>query len=227
MTYLPRILLVSIVTLGACGTEEATAPDAAVIDDCPTTGRYMELSTGASWTYQVDDGAELTTKTQAVGPEEDVGGDKAGVTAFRLTTTKVGGMVVSWQEDTGTAIVRHREQDMAGSAQTDEIYEPHRTRLDESADHTVDGATWMETYTESVTDLDGITTMVEKVETWTVEAVDEPVVVPAGAFCGLRVRRTSTAGGIDGSDKTFWYARGVGKVKETGANQTEELMAYE
>lgn len=226
MRLVSRTLFLSLLLAGACGTEEADpAPDAAMVD-CATTGRYMELRTGASWTYQVDDG-ELTTKTQEVGPEEDVGGAKAGTTAFRLTTTKVGGMVVSWQQDTGDGIVRHRERDMAGSAQTDEIYSPYRTRLDETDDHTEVGATWTEEYTESVTDINNITTMVDKVETWEVEAVDEVVVVPAGAYCALRVRRTSTAGGIDGSDKTFWYARGIGKVKETGANQTEELVSYE
>jgi hypothetical protein len=51
------------------------------------------------------------------------------------------------------------------------------------------------------------------------------VAVPAGTFCALRVRRvTSTT--LGGSDKTYWFARGVGKVKEEGGNQREELTDH-
>ena len=27
--------------------------------------------------------------------------------------------------------------------------------------------------------------------------------------------------------KTYWWARGIGKVKEIGDNQTEELVSYQ
>jgi hypothetical protein len=53
-------------------------------------------------------------------------------------------------------------------------------------------------------------------------AVDEPVTVPAGTFNCLRVRRRASQ--QDGSDKTYWFAKGVGKVKEVGG-QTEELTS--
>jgi hypothetical protein len=48
--------------------------------------------------------------------------------------------------------------------------------------------------------------------------------VPAGTFNALKVTRTDTA---DGSTKTQWFVRGVGKVRELTANgHKEELTAY-
>ncbi len=216
-----HLVLVLALALGAAACSADPPPDPG---ECPTTGRYFALSPGASWTYEVDDGSEVVEKTQIVGDLEDVGGAKAGTTAYRLTTSKVSGEVISWQEDTGTAVIRHREQDNAGSTTTDEIYTPFRTRVDESPAHIVLGAMWTESYTETVTSM-GATTEADKVETWRVEAVDEPLAVPAGDFCTLRVRRTSTVGGTPGSDKTYWFARGIGKVKEVGGSQTEELLS--
>lgn len=196
--------------------------------DCPDTGPYLELRTGASWTYRVDDGTTITEKTQTVGVLEDVGGAHAGTMAYRIETTKPGGTVVSWQADTADAVVRYRELDMSGSVSTDETYQPYRTRISQTADHTAAGAIWTEDYTEVVTDTaTATTTTADKSERWEVVAVDEPVTVPAGELCALRLRRTSTVAGTPGSDKTYWFVRGIGKVKEAGANQTEELLAHE
>ena len=54
--------------------------------------------------------------------------------------------------------------------------------------------------------------------------VDVVTAVPAGTFNALKVTRTDTA---DGSTKTQWFVRGVGKIRErTGAGHIEELTAY-
>ena len=204
----------------------ACAADDAPPVDCPSEGRYLELTPGASWTYRVTDVDGVTEKTQTVGALEDVGGTKAGTMAYRLTTTKAGGSVVSWQEDRGDSVRRHKELDMAGGSQTTELYEPYRTRIDEAAAHVANGASWGEGYTEVVTDASSMTTSTAKTEQWRIAAVDETVTVPAGTFCALRVGRTSTTAGGGGSDKTFWFARGIGKVKEVGLGQTEELVAH-
>jgi len=43
-------------------------------------------------------------------------------------------------------------------------------------------------------------------------------------FNALKITRTDTA---DGSTKTQWFTRGVGKIREvTGQGHTEELSAY-
>lgn len=107
---------------------------------------------------------------------------------------------------------------------TEEWYTPFKLRVDEDSARLTPGASFTTTHTEAVTDVaTGATTMSDKVEQWTVEAVDEAITVPAGTFCALRVRRTVAA---TGSIKTYWFARGVGKIRESGAGQTEELSGY-
>lgn len=188
----------------------------------------MELRTGMRWQFRVTDldSNKVTEKTQTVFAEEAVPG-KSGVRANRLLTTKPKGEVTSWQEDTGTAVIRHREHDQSGTEHTEELYEPFRTRIDESAERTLVGATWSESYTERITDQAGLETTTPKVETWTVAAVDEVVETPSGAYCALRVTRSSTAAGNAGSTKTFWFVRGIGKVKEQAKDQVEELVEFE
>jgi hypothetical protein len=193
------------------------------------TGRYMPVSEGTSWTYQVTDtsSGEQATKVTTVMAEEDVGGMKAGTTAFKVVTltTDASGMdrTESWQEDTGTALVRHREitYDRQGNMSGDEFYDPFKLRLDEADDRIVPGAMFMTSYVETRTDALGTTTNTRN-EIWTIEAVDQEITVPAGTFSCIRVRRMGTEPGQ--SDKTYWFARGVGKIKESGG-QTEDLVS--
>ncbi|MFZ5438544.1 MAG: hypothetical protein ACOZQL_00980 [Myxococcota bacterium] len=194
----------------------------------PSTGRLLPLSAGASWTYKITDSKGVfSDKKTTVEALEDVGGAKAGTRAFRVRTEDTGGATISWQEDTGTAVVRHREQefDSANKQLTDTFFTPSKLRLDESAAHLTDRATFTTTHTERVTDLSTmITSSVDKTETWTVESLDEAVTVPAGTFHCVRLHRVGAAMGS--SDKLYWFARGVGKVKETGGARSEELQAY-
>jgi hypothetical protein len=83
------------------------------------------------------------------------------------------------------------------------------------------GATWTTAYTEVEVDPVVGTTTTSKDETWIVEGVDEAVTVPAGTFNALRVRKTTSGA----ADKTYWFVKGVGKVKEQG-EQLEDLTAY-
>lgn len=223
-----HILTFSLLVAG-CGSDGGadTGPDATPAE-CPTDGRYMGLTTGKSWTYRVTDVVDGTVaeKTQTVGALEDVGGAKAGTMAYKMTTVKLGGTVESWQEDTGEAIRRHREIDLAGGTQGEEIYEPHKLRVDESAARIVANAMYTEMYTEHFTDAATMAmTMTMKTEDWTVEELEDQVTVPAGTFCAMRLRRISMTA-VGGSDKTYWFARGVGKVKEVGVNRIEELMSF-
>jgi hypothetical protein len=200
---------------------------------CPGDGsdRYLPLAVGAQWTYAVvEPGVGTSTKTNTVEAQEVMSGGKAGVNAFRVRTTKAGeGDHVSWQEVTGDRVLRHREvtHSTAGTAQIEELYLPSRLRVDQTAPHTGAGASWTESYTERASSLVTQTTPVEvaKTETWTVLSPAETLTVPAGTFTALKVRKVSSAGGAAGSDKTYWYARGVGKVKEVGAGRTEELSS--
>jgi hypothetical protein len=217
------ISLLGALALAGCGTAEPQPPDAG-----PGNGRYLPLATGSRWTHLATDPDtdETTEKTQVVEVLEEPPG-KPETVAYRMRTEKVDGVTVSWQEDRDVEIVRHLEQnyDIAGNLLIEEAYSPYKLRIDERPEHTSLGATYTQVYTETHTNITlGQTTMVEKQEDWTVEAVDESVTVPAGTFSCIRVRR----GGGDPTApiKTYFFAKGVGKVKEVGG-QTEELLSYE
>ena len=102
-----------LLVVGACGTGDVPAdPDAGIdapLPDGLAVKIFFPLAVGASWTYQVTDpqfpGAPATTKVQSVEAFEDVGGEKAGVMAFRLKTVKPGDEVITWQETTSTGLV--------------------------------------------------------------------------------------------------------------------------
>lgn len=213
-----------VVVIGCGGSGGGDTPDAS--GDCPTTGRFLALSTGRSWTYKVTDTVNHTVamKTQSVGALEPVVAHP-GVQAFKLTTTKPGGSTDSWQEDTGTEVRRHAENDNSGTNTTTEVYDPYKIRIDESPDHVLANASFTIAYDEIVSANGGPAMTTAKTEDWTIVAVDEMVDVPAGTFCALHIHRTSSVGGAVGSTKDFWFTRGVGKVKEVGDGQTEELSS--
>lgn len=215
----------------ACGTKDPGDDDDDTSTPPPTstpTGRLLPAKIGASWTYRVTDAdGVVSTKVHSIEALEDVGGRKAGVTAFRFRTEKDNGSTVSWQEDRTTSIVRHREQsyDASGALEAEEYYDPGKVRVDESTEHLTSGAAWEEAWTEVRIDPVEGEASSPRSAAWTVEAATETVTVPAGTFTCVRLRRVSTNESGLGSDKTFWFAPGVGKVKETGG-KTEELVEF-
>jgi hypothetical protein len=219
------------------------------------TGAYLPFKVGYRWTYQVTDlDNTVNLKVQGVTAEQLVGGagDAKGMMAFKLVTGNRYADPegdVSYQGVVGSRVVRFREisvDGMTGAVKKEEYFaDPWKLRLDFSAARTVKGESWPESYTEYTVDTpkvpgadggaaaDGgvadaglITTTKQTTDMWSVVAVDETVTVPKGTFKALVVRRVAQAG--TGSDKTFWFVRGIGKVKETGVGeQTEELTDYE
>lgn len=221
--------ILALAAVAGCGDPAPADVDAGDVEDCatPAAERLLPLAVGASWTYDVTDlveeGSPTVEKVNEVEALEDVGDRKAGVTAYRVRTEKLDGTTVSWQEDLCTSIVRHREQtlDEAGALVSDQFFVPSKLRVDESAEHLVEAASWSVTYVELELDpIEGDHT-VSKEESWTVEATAEEVTVPAGTFTAVRLRKVTSGD----ADKQFWFAAGVGKIKEEG-EQREELRAY-
>ena len=160
----------------------------------------------------------------------DIGGSKAGTSAFRLKYTNAAGAYkLEWEEDRGIVVLRHFEQkyDALGALKTDSYYTPSKVRLDMQPAHLVVGASYTEVYTVADTPAGSPTVTSTHTVNWRVENLDEVITVPAGAFHCLRLRRYSTGGGTTPSDKTYWFSQGVGKVKvdEPGV-ATEELTSY-
>jgi hypothetical protein len=193
------------------------------------SGTLIPLAIGNRWTYRTSDstGKVVITTQSTVEAFEDVGGAKAGTKAFRVRSTTLTGSTVNWQQDVGTMIVRQREQflDLQGTLLSDYVFTPDRLRLDETPAHTTTGAAWVETNTAAIDNLSlGVKTTGSFTVNWTVDAASETVTVPAGTFTCLRVHRVET--GYASTDEVQWFARGVGKVKETGTMTNEELVSY-
>ncbi|HYX90351.1 MAG TPA: hypothetical protein VE782_02215, partial [Myxococcaceae bacterium] len=192
----------------------------------PLTERYVPLKVGASWTYQVTSvSAGSYVKQDVVEAYEDAGGAKAGTMAFRLHRDDVPpAYTLSWQQDLGRSVVRLREKnfDNSGALVQEIDFDPFKLRLDECPEHTTAGATWAATFTE--TDITGSSTSTtSKSEQWTVDGVDVPITVPAGTFTTLNVSRMNP----NGKRRQYWFAKGVGKVKEVSdTGVMESLSAY-
>jgi hypothetical protein len=192
----------------------------------------LPWAVGNQWTYQVTKAGVVSLKTTTIGEAEPVGGEgpNAEVMAFHVTTAKgddLNDHTESWQapsDEEPARIVRFREQSFdvtSGKLELDESWDPHKLHIDSTAEHTVTGASWLESYKETKRPV-GLSPSTHDVrELWSVVSDDETVEVPAGTFEHVIHFRK-----VGGSTKEYWYVRGVGKVKETGS-QTEELTEYE
>lgn len=189
-----------------------------------TKGELYPLAEGNTWTYRVTGDGEKSEKVVTVEAEEEVGGDgpNADKHAFKLVTKEGDDKSVAWQGVDGKKVVRYREQGFSkktGEANSNETWDPPRVQVDGSAAHTKRGATWMEE-AEHVKqeDEDAPESETESAK-WLVDGVDQEVTVPAGTFKALVLRR------VTDETKTYWFVKGVGKVKEAG-KKTEELTEY-
>jgi hypothetical protein len=191
-----------------------------------TSGPYQPLTIGSNWTYHVDDQGVVYDKQSSVEALEDMGGIAAGIMGYRVRETIKASIQLTWYEQTATDVRRHHDElmDDQNRQLSDEWYAPYLLRVDESPDHLVAGATWTLDYMHTKTTSSKPTTTTSQAETWKVDGVDVVTATKAGVFNALRITRTDTA---DGSTKTQWFVRGVGKVRElTGAGHFEEVTAF-
>ncbi|MBL0217649.1 MAG: hypothetical protein IPQ07_27710 [Myxococcales bacterium] len=233
---LSQLNLVFSIGLLACGSSNggggADAPvgpgtDGAV--DAPgSTQRYEPWTAGSVWSYKLTDPSntlapqtgQLTTLTGPV----DVGGAQAGTQALVAHIDQLVGTKDVYESVSGDLDVRYKTEfyDDLHALTSTETDQPYRLKLDESPAHTVTGAAWSVTFTETATVPGMAPTAKSKTDQWRVVSAAESVTVIAGTYMALHVRRTSSSGSI----QDYWYARGVGKVKETGGGQNEELESY-
>jgi hypothetical protein len=212
---------------GGEGGAGGSGPGAGGNVGTPGTGPYQPLVVGATWTYHVDDQGVAYDKASQVEGQEDLGGTKAGTSGFKVRETVKESIQFTWYQVVDTGVVRHHDQmqDTSGRMLSDEWYDPYLLRTDESSAHLQAGATWTIDYTNTKTTTSKPTATIAHHETWTVDAMDDALTVPAGTFSALKVTRADSS---DGSTKTQWFVRGIGKIREqTSAGHTEELSAYQ
>jgi hypothetical protein len=191
-------------------------------------GSLLPFKEGNTWTYRVTGDGETSDKVTTVGALEPVGGGSAlaAEQAYKVVTKKgAEDQTVSWQKQVGDRVVRYREQSFHagdGMLEAEDYWNPPKLHIDESAAHTIRGATWTEEYQETKVVAGKPDETHTARDKWSVDGVNQTVTVPAGTFTNAIV--FVKAGGS--STKTYWYVPGVGKVKETGG-QTEELLSFQ
>jgi hypothetical protein len=191
---------------------------------------------------------QVISKMEAVGGS----GPNATKMAFRLETrkynavdpTKLDDATISWQLREGNKVVRYRETSCTRGSATlmndvittctvdvEDHWNPAKLRVDERPNGAAPAAnvTWPENYTEFKSSYNHATnpptvtmTNAPHTDTWTVLEGNTSVTVPAGTFqdCMVVQKRTTVAGMVP---KTYTFCKGVGKVKEEGGVQKEEL----
>ncbi len=223
-----RALLVVSATLAGCGSGMATAPTSVAMTDAAAAGNYLPLAVGMSWTYNITS-TSGTTGQGTTSVEANDTAPMAGLPAMRVRSGLLDGNTLSWEQTSGSTIVRVEEQqlDQSGSVVVDKQYMPAIIVLDESPAHLTAGATWTEDYKQLKTPSTKGKATKEEAQ-WTVESIDDMVTVPAGTYSCIRVRRVHSTSKTP-SNTVSWYAAGIGRVRETGAgannDQTLELAS--
>lgn len=228
------LLLPALIGIG-CGDQEPGQNDAGAGGDGGPgdTDDYYPLAVGDSWTYEeIEQGAaavtllyeitEETTKTfeHGLGERE----------VFAMQNTSPGTSTerrVQYIEDDGVRAVRlsHDVFDDTGALTKRRDYVPGFLRFDRG--RLEPGATWTEEVVEYSDSMDGSdVTQVTARYRYEIAGSAEPVTVEAGTFSCLHVRRIAIT---DGEVKDYYWARGVGKVREITSGspgKTEDLVAF-
>jgi len=217
-------ILVFTIACGGSGSDTMNDATGGTVDPAM---RYEPWTTGAVWSYKLTDSnsaAMATNKLTTVMAPRDVGGVHAGKQAFLVHIEQLTGSKDVYEAHVGDLDIRYESifYDQVGTMTSTDVDQPYRLKLDESAAHTTTGAQWSETFSETSTPAGGTASTKSKTEQWRVVSASEPITVIAGSYTALHVQRTSSGGSI----QDYWYVRGVGKVKETGGGQNEELMSF-
>jgi len=206
---------------GAEGGDDGPLPD----DVCGFgSDRYLPYQLGFTWSYQVTNVESGERKIKDQSLEEEIEHPDFGRVIVQLTG-KLAGSTRSLLRVEGDRVVRFLQEDLDvdGVVERTTTYDPPQIRIDESPDRTTTGASWEEAYDETEVDAAGSPVTLSTTDAWEVLGVDVACTSPLGDFECLHLRRTRTVGGV--AVKEFHFARGVGKIRESGDNQVEELTA--
>ena len=224
--------LLALLAIGGAGCGGGTSMSMPPINDADagpptiTTGPYQPLTIGSTWTYHVEDQGVVYDKQSSVEAFEDMMGMAPGVMGYKVRETIKSTIQMTWYEQTQTDVRRHHDvmTDDQNRMLSDEWYTPYLLRVDESPEHLQAGAAWSINYTHTKVTSSKPMTETNKTENWTVDGVDVVTKVTAGTFQALKIIRADPT---DGSTKTQWFVRGVGKVRElTSAGHYEDLTNF-
>jgi hypothetical protein len=199
------------------GDSESTAGDTMSEGESETgdtggeEGSLYPLVDGAEWVYVVK-----TTSGQILGMDVTALSETTweGMQAFALTDEPNANGISSVSTLIRDAVFRvHREEmDQTGTTAILD-YTPGFMRASDA--WTTVGFMEEILYDRTEYDANGQNPVVEaRGHTYEVLAINEEVTVPAGTFDCVKVERVRTVGTESGALAVFWYAPGVGKVRE-------------
>jgi hypothetical protein len=211
---------------GADMGDTDTGTDTADTEPDPLEQSLYPLADGAKWSYVVK-----TTAGQILGMDITEANEVEweGEQAFELIDEPDddGEWNASVLLQDGDLVMRVHREEMDNLGTTAIIdYDPGFVRVSEA--WTVVGPPQEILYDRIAYDGNGQNPVVEaRGHTFEVLAVDEQVTVPAGTFDCVKVERVRTLGAEAGALVWFWYAPGVGKVREERPleMEVEELVS--
>lgn len=189
-----------------------------------STDGYLPFAAGNTWRYLVDEfdgqppAVKAQTYTEMITPDEETG------PVIVQVTTNNNGSTESWFQQQGSRIVRLRQRDfdLAGNLERTTYYLPHRLRIDESPERLQTGVTWTENFVrEEYDSLDRLVEQANQAEEWSVISGDTECPAPWNELRCVHLNRSTIEGGV--SIKDYWFARGIGKIREEGG-VLEELV---
>ena len=209
-------------------------------DPDPISGDYFPVGVGDSWEYieTYADGDPSETLIHEVNGKEtvDFDGGLGERTVFvidntpDITSTKSRTYYI---EDDGERVTRLRQiiYDADGSVIKTQDYDPGVLKFDRT--RITKGETWNESFTRYTYDDEGNEIGESPKEyqyTFTITELHEKVTVPAGTFDCIMITRERLPP-LSYEVKIYYYASGVGKVKEISeggesGNKMEELTSY-
>lgn len=215
------ILALTAAALAACGGGGGSSSEQG--DPPPASGDLWPLGAGASWTYRVNDPLRgVFDKVVRVEGASTVPGAATAASAILVRDTEPLLEELSWQVREGGLVFRAREEDRRdGAVVRSTTWTPAELKSVAS----VPAAGWVHDATvhQTITHADGTVTEKDERFVWRVVAASERVTVPAGTFDCVRIARVNPDKA--GSERTYWLAAGVGKVREEG-ERVEELVSY-
>lgn len=180
---------------------------------------FIPLAVGNRWTYNVTNSGIPSIKIQTVRSATTTAEGQAAFELFSEREDGKGTLSIQWVKD-GQMWRALEETYREGVLNNRYVFEPNMLRLDST--QVTAGATYEDQHEKRrIDDTGAVLEIEEKDHRFVVEAGNEFVEVDAGTFSCIRVTRSR----VGGTSKTYWYAPGVGKIKETGG-QTEELAEY-
>lgn len=193
---------------------------------------HFPLADGATWKYH----HENPTKA----PWDEIASMRSGTYMDQPAFLFEDQEDAQGEQTTSTMLVKetgvyrvYKEVAVSGEIAVKTAYEPAFLRYDEA--WTSEGQTmtldddWMQTciFTSSAAKCaPGAVKTGSTTHTYTVLSLHSEITVPAGTFDAVLIERVNPD---DAETKHFWFAKGVGKVREldTTSNATEELVEYD